>query len=127
MAMTVRPIEVKDEAVWRKHWHSYNEFYKRVDDITEEVTATTFSRFLDCKSPIQGAVAVDSNDSDSKSEQIVGFVTWYPHANTASVEEVIYLNDLFVAPESRNGGIGRKLIEHVYAEADRAGIKIVYW
>jgi D-amino-acid N-acetyltransferase len=121
MAVTIRPIEAKDEQAWRKHWHSYNEFYHRVDAITEDITATTFSRFLDPKNPIDCAVAV------SESGGVVGFATWFPHPFTGTIENEIYLNDLFVDPEYRNGGIGRKLIENVYAEADKKGIKSVYW
>ena len=117
--IAVRPIEQADEETWRKHWHAYNEFYKRVDSITEKITATNFERFLSKDSPIQCAVAV----ADDK---LVGFATWYPHSNTATVEEIIYLNDLFVDPEARNGGVGRKLIEHVYGVADKAGMA-VYW
>ena len=122
MAVTIRPIEAKDETIWRKHWAAYNEFYQRTDIITEDITATTFSRFLSPQSPIECAVA-----EDPSSEQVVGFVTWYPHPSTASIEDIVYLNDLFVDPECRNGGVGRKLIEHVYAQADKAGTKAVYW
>lgn len=125
MAVTIRPIEAGDEPAWRKHWTAYNEFYQRTDSITEEITATTFSRFLNPGSSIKAAVAVESKDDSS--EDVVGFVTWYPHPSTGHVEDIIYLNDLFVDPGCRNGGIGRKLIEYVYAEADKMGIQTVYW
>ena len=121
MSVTIRPINASDEQIWRTHWAAYNEFYQRTDRITETITATTFSRFLDKSSPVDSAVAV------SESNELVGFVTWYPHPSTASVEDVVYLNDLFVDPKSRNGGVGRKLIEYVYAEAEKAGTKSVYW
>ena len=123
MSVTIRPIEAKDETAWRNHWAAYNEFYKRTDGITEHITATTFSRFLSAESPIDCAVAVSG---DANAERIVGFVTWFPHPNTASIEDEIYLQDLFVDPAVRNGGVGRKLIEYVYAQAENAGSK-VYW
>lgn len=121
MSVTIRPITASDEQIWRTHWDAYNEFYQRTARITETITAKTFSRFLDPNSPVNCAVAVSSSD------ELLGFVTWYPHPSTASVEDVVYLNDLFVDPKSRNGGVGRKLIEHVYAEADKAGTGSVYW
>jgi len=37
------------------------------------------------------------------------------------------LQDLFVAPEARGGGVGRRLIEHVYDAARTAGCARVYW
>lgn len=123
MSITIRTIAASDEKTWRAQWHAYNEFYHRTERITEKITATSFSRFLDEKSPIQCAVAVPA----SNAEELLGFVTWYPHPSTATVEDIVYLNDLFVDPSSRNGGVGRKLIEHVYAEADKAGTGHVYW
>jgi len=121
MSITIRPIQSSDEPTWRTHWAAYNEFYQRVDRITESITATTFSRFLDKNISVKCAVAADSEGD------LVGFVTWYPHPSTDSIEDVVYLNDLFVDPQARNGGVGRKLIEHVYSEADKAGTGKVYW
>jgi GNAT superfamily N-acetyltransferase len=40
---------------------------------------------------------------------------------------VCYLQDLFAAPAQRGRGIGRALIEGVYAKAREAGSKRVYW
>lgn len=41
--------------------------------------------------------------------------------------EICYLQDLFVAPAFRGSGIGRHLIEAVYAEADARNAPTVYW
>lgn len=121
MTTTVRAIQQEDKAVWEDLWHQYNVFYKRVDSITQEITDTTFTRMLDPNTRIYGAVALDS------SSKPIGFVHWYPHPSTSSIEEQVYLHDLFVDPESRNGGVGRKLIEHVYEHSKEAGAKSVYW
>lgn len=120
MSVTIRPFEKSDEEVWRKHWAAYNAFYKRTERITDNITATTISRFLDPASDVSCAVAA------SQDSKVVGFVTWMPHRSTSSIEDIIYLQDLFVDPKGRNGGVGRKLIEHVYQEADKAGVKQVY-
>ncbi|KAK3684433.1 hypothetical protein LTR37_020273 [Vermiconidia calcicola] len=126
MPFTIRRIEAGDETEWRKHWAAYNEFYQRKEDITEDITATTFNRFLSTQSHIDCAVAVQSNEGDPTLERVVGFVTYFPHPSTYSIQDVVYLEDLFVDPEQRNGGVGRKLIEYVYAEADKAGYTAVY-
>ncbi|KAL9615103.1 MAG: hypothetical protein Q9167_000421 [Letrouitia subvulpina] len=120
MSALVRPVQKEDEASWRNLWQQYNEFYERT--VSEEVTKTTFARFLDNKVRIYGAVAVDPSDS-----KITGFVTWYPHPSTSSVEEVVYLHDLFVDPSARNAGTGRQLIEHVYEHAKKIPAESVYW
>ena len=38
-----------------------------------------------------------------------------------------HLNDLFVDPTGRRSGVARKLIEAVYAAADKEGAAKVYW
>ena len=43
------------------------------------------------------------------------------------MENVCYLQDLYATPESRGTGVGRALIEAVYAAADTAGAPSVYW
>lgn len=117
---TIRPIEKSDEEIWRKHWHAYNIFYERVDAITEDITSTTFSRFLDPENPISCAVAVQDG-------KVIGFAHWYRHPSTSAIEGSIYLHDLFVDPECRNAGVGRKLIEYLYGKADEVGVKEFYW
>lgn len=121
MSVQVRAIQPADEATWRDMWHQYNEFYHRVDSISDEVTTTTFKRFLDPNTRIYGAVAVDG-------DKPIGFVHWYPHPSTSSLGEVVYLHDLFVDPNVRNKGTGRALIEHVYKDAkENLKADAVYW
>lgn len=124
MSTTIRTVESTDETVCRELWAAYSAFYGRSDEITDTITSTTFSRFLEREHPIQCAVAV-SGGADHHS--IVGFVTWYPHCSTSNIEGNIYIHDLFVKPETRNAGAGRQLIEHVYNTADASGIEVVYW
>ena len=49
------------------------------------------------------------------------------HRHGWRVEDVCYLQDLYADPELRGHGLGRKLIEAVYAEADARGAPSVYW
>ena len=49
------------------------------------------------------------------------------HRSTWTTGDYCYLQDLFVADDARGGGVGRALIEHVYAEARRRGASRVYW
>lgn len=120
MTTHIRPLQKDDEAEWRNLWQQYNDFYQRT--ISEEVTKTTFARLLDDKVRMYAAVAVDRNENAIK-----GLTHWYPHPSTSSIEETVYLQDLFVDPHTRNGGIGRQLIEHVYEHARAMNAKSVYW
>ncbi|MEC9344014.1 MAG: GNAT family N-acetyltransferase, partial [Pseudomonadota bacterium] len=66
-------------------------------------------------------VAVDD------AHRLVGLAHYLYHGATWSSTPRCYLNDLFTAPEARGKGVGRKLIEAVYAKADAHGAGQVYW
>ncbi|MCZ4328311.1 GNAT family N-acetyltransferase, partial [Brachybacterium paraconglomeratum] len=68
----------------------------------------TWQRFLDPSEPTHAALAWSDG-------QAVGLVQWIFHRTNWSVEHSCYLQDLFVGADQRGGGIGRLLIEHVYA------------
>ena len=57
----------------------------------------------------------------------VGLVHYIMHRTCWAVGDNCYLQDLYADPEVRGTGIGRALIEAVYAEADAAGAANVYW
>ena len=118
MSLVNPAIKESDKQVWLSLWSQYNEFYKRT--ISPEITDHTFTRFLDPNVRMYAAVA----ESEDK---IAGFVHWYPHLSTSSMQEVVYLHDLFVDPGVRNQGAGRKLIEHVYERSKEDGFASVYW
>jgi ribosomal protein S18 acetylase RimI-like enzyme len=49
------------------------------------------------------------------------------HRSTSRLQDVCYLQDLFVLPSHRGRRIGQDLIEAVYAAAAAAGCTRVYW
>jgi GNAT superfamily N-acetyltransferase len=49
------------------------------------------------------------------------------HRSCWTIGDYVYLQDLFVSPEARGSGVGRKLIEYVYALARAAGCSRVHW
>jgi ribosomal protein S18 acetylase RimI-like enzyme len=54
-------------------------------------------------------------------------VHWLYHRSTWTTGDYCYLQDLFVAPESRKGGAGTALIQHVYDHARARNASRVYW
>lgn len=124
MSFSIRPIEAKDRAEWNELWNgpdSYLEFYKSLDKVSPEVTDCTFGRFLSPAEPVYALVAED------ESGKLIGFAHYLTHRNTWTIEDALYLNDLFVSSTARLHGVGRALIEAVYAEADKLNCKKVYW
>jgi len=59
--------------------------------------------------------------------KVLGLTHFLHHRSTTRIELTTYLQDLFTAPEARGQGVGRALIEAVYAAAINVGIKRVYW
>jgi len=57
----------------------------------------------------------------------VGLVHYIQHRSCWTVGDYVYLQDLFVDPDVRGTGLGRALIEHVYAQAAETGASRVWW
>ena len=58
---------------------------------------------------------------------LIGIAHILFHRSTWSKTWYCYLEDLFVRPDIRAGGVGRKLIEAVYREADARNVTRTYW
>lgn len=121
MTVSIRPIEASDKNSWMPLWQGYIQAYEHVN-IRDIVVDTTFDRFLDPKSPVWCFVA-----EDDETHKLIGFVSYVYHAATWCINDVINLHDLFVDPNTRNNGVGRKLIERLYVEAEKSAAPKVYW
>lgn len=119
MPTIIRPLRPEDEAEWRRLWTGYLAFYQA--SVAEAVYVSTFARLLgDDRHDFSALVAeVDG--------RLLGLTHYLFHRHAWKVENVCYLQDLYVDPEARGTGLGRKLIEAVYARADAAGAPAVYW
>ncbi len=116
--LAVRSVVPADFPQWSPLWEGYNRFYKR--EIPAEVTRMTWARFFDAYEPMRSMVA----EQDGK---LVGMVNYLLHRNTAMIAPVCYLQDLYTDETTRGKGVGRALIEAVYAAAKAAGSPRVYW
>ena len=117
--MKIRPLAKADYDEWRALWISYLEFYET--SLTAEVIDENFSRFIDNDQTRQNALVAESTD------ELVGLVHYIFHLDTWAIQEVCYLQDLFVIPRNRGKKIGQLLIEGVYKRADKYGAPSVYW
>ena len=118
----IRPIASPDYAAWRPLWDGYNAFYGRTGPtaLAEQITAATWERFFSASEPVHALVAEDEG-------RIVGIAHYLFHRSTTRLHDVCYLQDLFTSQEYRGRGVGRLLIQAVYAAVSAAQSTRVYW
>jgi GNAT superfamily N-acetyltransferase len=120
--LNVRPVCEADFEAWLPLWDGYNAFYGRSGEtaLPIEITHSTWARFFEPAEPVNAFVA----EADGA---LVGLVHYLFHRSTTSIEPTCYLQDLFTDARLRGRGVGRALIEAVYAAAHEAGATRVYW
>src|SRR5262249_19592595 len=107
-----------ERADWEPLWTGYQAFYKT--SLPQETNDATWLRLHDPAEPVHALGAyVDG--------RLKGIVHYLFHRSTWSIGDYCYLQDLFVAEDARGHGLGRVLIEAVYAAAHEQGASRVYW
>ena len=114
----VRPARPGDRAAWEPLWQGYLTFYK--SSLPAEVTDATWKRFFDPIEPLHALVA-------ERDGRLVGLTHYLLHRSTWAPVCYCYLEDLFVDPSLRGGGVGRRPIAGVESEARAAGASRLYW
>ena len=118
-ALEVRTLQDSDRDDWTALWTAYLDFYGT--SVPSDTFATYFDRLLGADpQDFNGLVAV----IDGK---LVGLTHYRYHRHGWKVKNVWYLHYLYADPSVRGMGVGRALIEAVYAAADANGTPSVYW
>ena len=117
MSIIIRPITVGDKARWLELFKEYIIFYK--SKLPDEQFELTWQR-INSDFNINGLVA----ELDGK---VVGFTHYIWRPDTWEAEDFCYLEDLYVDPKVRGGGVGRALISELEKIATKAGSKRLYW
>jgi GNAT superfamily N-acetyltransferase len=120
--LTIRFVTPGDYDRWLPLWDGYNAFYGRsgATALAPEITQMTWARFFDAYEPVHGLVAEDGG-------KLLGLTHYLFHRSTTAIAPVCYLQDLFTTEAVRGKGVGRALINAVYAQAALAGSPRVYW
>ena len=119
---TIRFVTRDDYAHWLPLWDGYNAFYERSGPtaLAPEITAMTWQRFFDAYEPVHALVA-DAGGT------LLGLTHYLFHRSTTAIAPTCYLQDLFTSEAARGKGVGRALINGVYAQAKLVGSPRVYW
>jgi GNAT superfamily N-acetyltransferase len=119
--IVVKPITEQDRGRWAELWRGYLDFYET--QLPPEIYDHTWQRLI---AP-EGSIHALGACLGSATAPLVGIAHYLFHAHAWTTKEVCYLQDLFVDPTVRHGGIGRRLIEAVAAAARKRGCHRLYW
>ncbi|SPH21633.1 hypothetical protein ASD8599_02385 [Ascidiaceihabitans donghaensis] len=118
-ALRVRPLAASDREQWAALWTAYLEFYET--SVPTRTFDVYFDRLLgDDPQDFSGLVA----ELDGR---LVGLTHYLFHRHGWKIENTCYLQDLYTDPAVRGQGVGKALIEAVYAAADAKNAPSVYW
>ena len=117
MSINIRPITQDDKARWLELFKEYIVFYK--SKLSDEQYELTWDR-INSGFNINGLLA-------EKDGQVVGFTHYIFRPSTWAAEDFCYLEDLYVDPKVRGGGVGRALIKAFEEIAIAKGSKRLYW
>jgi GNAT superfamily N-acetyltransferase len=119
VSLGVRPLEAADRAAWAALWEGYLAFYGTARPAAQY--DLHFARLLDPADDCwHGLVAQGPDGLSGLAHVLIHPHGWQPRPTA-------YLQDLFVAPQGRRTGLGRALMDAVYALADRLDAQGVYW
>jgi GNAT superfamily N-acetyltransferase len=110
-AVPVRQAVLADLPLVAPLFDAYRQFYGRTSDL-DAATAFLRARFDHAESVI--FLAIDG-------EKPVGFTQLYPSFSSVSLARVFILNDLFVVPSHRRGGVGSALLDAATGHARALG------
>lgn len=102
MSVQVRPLGDKDFFSWLGLFEGYSEFYK--SELTDEKALRVWSWIIDKNQELTGAVALDDDG------EFIGFAHYRAFPRTLTADMGLFLDDLFVVPDSRGAGVGQALV-----------------
>ncbi|TDE40718.1 GNAT family N-acetyltransferase [Antarcticimicrobium sediminis] len=117
--LIIRALRPEDRPQWAALWRAYLEYYETT--VPDAIYDGTYARLLG-EDPQDFSALVAEVDG-----RLVGLTHYLFHRHGWKIENVCYLQDLYAVPDLRGQGIGRALIEAVYAAADANGSPSVYW
>ncbi|MEU6975558.1 MULTISPECIES: GNAT family N-acetyltransferase [unclassified Streptomyces] len=115
----VRAATTEDFTQWRALYRGYAEFY-RVEQ-TDEAAEQVWAWIHDAGHEVNALVAEDFDG------RLIGLAHYRPFARPLSATTGCFLDDLFVAPESRGSGAADRLLGALREIAAERGWSVVRW
>lgn len=111
--IVIRDAELEDWAAWSE----------MVQDYDEDIGLQADAAWDRIHREGQGLACLVITEDDRP----IGFMHWLLHDFFFKSGPVCYLSDLYVRPEHRNRGLGKAMLDYLFAEAARLKWSRVYW
>jgi ribosomal protein S18 acetylase RimI-like enzyme len=119
MTASVRPVQDNEFFTWLDLYTGYGEFYE--NPVTDEKALLVWSWISDPENPLEAYFALDEEGTPIGLAHVREFV------RPLDASKGLYLDDLFVAPDSRGAGAGSALLEALRDAAKERGLSVVRW
>jgi len=116
--LEIRPVGTGERVEWERLWRAFQAVHQFT--VSDETMEVTWRRFHDPGEPMYLLGGYVNGE-------LCGIVQYVFHRSCTTTGDFCFLHNLFVADEARGRGIGRALIETVYAAAERHGASRVLW
>tara|TARA_B100001989_G_C24526693_1_gene459084 strand:+ start:251 stop:700 length:450 start_codon:yes stop_codon:yes gene_type:complete len=114
--LKIRPLEFDDFPKWLPLWDGNN---LGVRD--EAVTTETWSRLINKENKSVNGLCAQMG------EEMMGIVHYILHPTTGHINNVCYMQDLYVHPDHRRKGVGKRLVNEVTIIGTREKWARMYW
>lgn len=114
--LIIRPFEYNDFPSWLPLWDG-NNLGVRDEDVTEK----TWERLIDKKYKSVNGLCAEMND------EMMGIVHYILHPTTGHINDVCYMQDLYIDPKHRRKGIGKRLVNEVTMIGMQEKWARMYW
>ncbi|MDH5721742.1 MAG: GNAT family N-acetyltransferase [Alphaproteobacteria bacterium] len=114
--LIIRPFEYSDFPSWVTLWDD-NNLGIRDEDVTEK----TWERLIDKKYKGVNGLCAEMND------EMMGIVHYILHPTTGHLNDVCYMQDLYVDQKHRRKGIGKRLVNEVTLIGMKERWARMYW
>ena len=114
--LIVRPLRSEDYKSWLLLWDENN-----LGQSDDTVTLITWQRLIDPDNTQVNGLCAEMGG------EILGIVHYILHPTTGAVNPVCYMQDVFVAPQHRRKGIGKRLVLEVTKIGQQEKWARMYW